>query len=358
MLAQISCRSFRNLESSPWQPGPGCHLILGPNGAGKTSLLEAIYLLATTRSFRTTQLLDCARHEGKEFHLEGEIEGHQRVNLQLGLSSTGRYRKLNGGATSLVDHLRVLPVVAWTDEDKEVLGGPPERRRRFVDQGIVGTRPAALETLARFRRTLFQKRRLLASGDGRGLKSWNELMAAAAAELMSLRREYLDQLSKALLEVLGSTDLDLPEIRLEYRPSIQVDGDEPVEILEKLERAESSEKREGRPLVGPQRDEVEIGWGQHRVRRVGSAGERKLLGLLLTAARGEVLEAAERSPVYLLDDADSELDKGRLTSVWRAFTAKNQVFVSSSRSDVWSAAPEAVRWHLEAGSINPGTNRL
>jgi DNA replication and repair protein RecF len=358
LLAQISCRSFRNLEISPWQPGPGRHLILGPNGAGKTSLLEAIYLLATTRSFRTAQLLDCAHHDGKEFHLEGEIEGDQRVSLQLGLSSTGRYRTLNGGVTSLVDHLRALPVVAWTDEDKGVLVGPPERRRRFVDQGIVGTRPAALMTLARFRRTLFQKRRLLASGDGRGLKSWNELMASAAAELMSLRREYLEQLSKALLGVLASTDLDLPEIRLQYRPSIQVEGDDPVEILEKLERAESSEKRERRPLVGPQRDEVEIGWGQHGVRRVGSAGERKALGLLLTAARGEVLEAAERTPVYLLDDADSELDKDRLASVWQAFAATDQVFVSSSRPEVWSVAPEAVRWHLEAGSIDPEPTRL
>ena len=358
MLAQISCRSFRNLEISPWQPGPGCHLILGPNGAGKTSLLEAIYLLATTRSFRTAQLLDCAHHEGKEFHLEGEIEGGQRVNLQLGLSSTGRYRRLNGGATSLVDHLRALPVVAWTDEDKEVLSGPPERRRRFVDQGIVSTRPASLETLARFRRTLLQKRRLLASGDERGLKLWNELMASAAAELMSLRRQYLEQLSTALLGVLDSTDLDLPEIRLEYRPSIQVEGDDPVQVLEKLERAESSEKSERRPLVGPQRDEVEIAWGQHSVRRIGSAGERKVLGLLLTAARGEVLEVAERTPVYLLDDADSELDKGRLTSVWQVFSATDQVFVSSSRPDVWSAAPGAVRWHLEGGSINPVSTRL
>lgn len=358
MLAQISCSSFRNLEISPWQPGPGRHLILGPNGAGKTSLLEAIYLLATTRSFRTARLLDCAHHDGREFHLEGEIEGGQRVNLQLGLSSTGRYRALNGGVTSLVDHLRALPVVAWTEEDKEVLSGPPERRRRFVDQGIVGTRPAALETLARFRRTLFQKRQLLASGDGRGLKSWNELMASVAAELMSLRREYLEQLAKALTGVMSSTDLDLPEIRLEYRPSIQVDGDDPRGILEKLESAESSEKSEGRPLVGPQRDEVEIGWGQHGVRRVGSAGERKALGLLLAAARGEVLEAAERTPVYLLDDADSELDKDRLTSVWQAFSASDQVFVSSSRPDVWAAAPEAIRWHLEGGSINPVPTRL
>jgi len=349
-LGQVSCSSFRNLEDPHWQPGPGCHLLLGPNGAGKTSLLEAIYILATTRSFRTAQLLDCAQHKASEFHLQGEIEGEQRVRLEIGFGPGGRYRTRNGNATSLIDHLRVLPVVAWTGEDREILSGPPEKRRRFLDQGIVGTRPTALEALARFRRTLFQKRQLLLRDD-RGLHSWNELMAAAAAELMSLRRQYLGSVSTALSEILSSTDLDLPDLRLEYRPSIRVANDDEDEILQELQRVSADERRERRPILGPQRDEVVISWGEHGVRKVGSAGEIKVLGLLLTAARGRVLSMAERSPVYLLDDADSELDEERLTSVWPAFRGVDQVFVSSSRPDIWSMIPEAVRWQLKAGRI-------
>jgi len=247
--------------------------------------------------------------------------------------------------------LRVVPVVAWTGEDREILSGPPEKRRRFLDQGVVGARPTALETLARFRRTLFQKRQLLL-GDDRGLHSWNELMASAAAELMSLRREYLTYLSTAVREILRSTDLDLPDVRLEYRPSIRVANDDRDEILQELARASADERRERRPLLGPQRDEVVIRWGEHRVRQVGSAGERKVLGLLLTAARGRVLAAADRSPVYLLDDADSELDEDRLAAVWQAFRGAEQIFVSSSRSAIWSMVPEAVRWRLAAGRIS------
>jgi len=350
-LGQVSCSSFRNLENPHWQPGPGCHLLLGPNGAGKTSLLEAIYLLATTRSFRTAQLLECAHHGTSEFHLQGEAEGEQRIRLEIGFGPAGRHRTLNGNATSLVDHLRVLPVVAWTGEDREILSGPPEKRRRFLDQGIVGTRPTALETLARFRRTLFQKRQLLLRDD-QSLRSWNELMASAAADLMSLRRQYLGSLSTALSEILSSTDLDLPDLRLEYRPSIRVADDDEAEILQELLKISADERRERRPLLGPQRDEVVIGWGRHSVRKVGSAGERKVLGLLLTAARGRVLSMADRSPVFLLDDADSELDEGRLASVWQAFQGASQVFVSSSRPDIWSMIPEAVRWQLTAGRIS------
>jgi DNA replication and repair protein RecF len=316
-------------------------------------LLEAVYVLATTRSFRTSRLLDCVHHGSSEFHVEGETVGDQRVHLELRLGPEGRYRALNGSVSSLVDHLRVLPVVAWTGEDREILNGPPEKRRRFLDQGIVGIRPAALETLARFRRTLFQKRQLLL-GDSRGLGPWNEVMASASAELMQLRREYLTTLTGALSGILGTTDLDLPDLRLEYRPSIRVDRDEPEEILRVLEKASADERRERRPLLGPQRDEVVIRWGEHNVRKVGSAGERKVLGLLLTAARGRVLAAADRTPVYLLDDADSELDEGRLSAVWQAFRGAAQVLISSSRPEIWTAVPEAVRWQLEGGRIGLG----
>ena len=82
MLAELSCHSFRNLETSSWRPGAGCHLILGANGAGKTSLLEAVYLLATTRSFRTSQVVDCAHHGAGEFHLQGEVEARDAVVKQ------------------------------------------------------------------------------------------------------------------------------------------------------------------------------------------------------------------------------------------------------------------------------------
>ena len=351
MLAQLSCRSFRNLKSPEWQPQPGCHLILGPNGAGKTSLVEAVYLLATTRSFRTTQLLDCARHESQELHIEGEVQNDQRVHLAFGVSpAEGRYRSVNGNPTSLIDHLRVLPVVAWTTEDKEILSGPPQRRRRFVDQGIVSSRPGSLEILARFRRTLFQKRQLLASG-GRGLEAWNQLMATSAGELMLARQDYVNRLATEVAAIVESTDLDLSEIRLEYRPSIRVEGNDPARILAELERVGPDERRERRPLIGPQRDEIVIRLGGHNIRQVGSAGERKIAGLLLTAARGRVLAAADRSPLYLLDDADSELDSSRLASVWRVFEGADQVFVTSSRPEVWSVANEAFRWRLEAGEL-------
>ncbi len=83
MLVHLEARRFRNLEHLSQSFVGGSHLVLGANGAGKTSLLEAVYLLATTRSFRTSRIADCGRHGTPHYHLGGEVESDRRVRLDF-----------------------------------------------------------------------------------------------------------------------------------------------------------------------------------------------------------------------------------------------------------------------------------
>ena len=351
MLAQLVASGFRNLEPLVWQPAGGSHLVLGGNGAGKTSLLEALYVLATTRSFRTSQLGDCIRHGSELFHLEGEVESEQRTRLEVGFGREWRLRTVNGRPAPLAEHLAALPVVAWATGDSEMLSGPPVFRRRFLDRGIVGMRPTALEVLGRYRRALRQKRELLASG-GHGLEAWNEVLAGAAADLIARRLAYVEALASRLGEVLAEAGLPFPEISLRYRPS-PASGLEGAEaVRESLERMADRERQRQLPLLGPHRDDLEILWGEREMGRVGSAGEKKALLLLLLAAHGRVVDAAGRSPVYLLDDADAELAPPTLAAVWSVFAVARQLVASSNRPQVWLTLPVGSLWQMESGRIS------
>lgn len=353
MITLLSSYSFRNLKDIEWRPGPGCHLILGPNGSGKSSLLEAVYLLATTRSFRTSQPSDCVRHGESEFRVAGEVDSGVRSRLEVGWVSGGRHRRLNDRTAPLVDHLRVLPVVAWTEADRELLTGPPALRRRFVDQGIVAEKPSTLETLARYRQALAGKRILLVERR-KEIGPWNEVLAGAASEIMKLRRDYIKRVSTEFAAAVSLSGISLPPVELRYRPSIESEDISQEVVLNTIESFERRERDKGRPLVGPHLDDVEVLFDGRGIRRVGSAGERKVLGLLLAAARGQLLGAAERDPIYLLDDADTELDTGRLEAVFGVFMAAKQLLVSSNRAEVWGMADKAIRWRLEEGGLRPG----
>ncbi len=323
---------------------------MGDNGVGKTSLLEALYVLATTKSFRAGRLADCRRHGEEGFLLGGETGASPRSTLEVGLDSQGSIRRLNGGSSSLAEHLAVLPVVSWTATDLEWVAGTPAARRRLLDRGVVGSRPGAIRVLARYRRALEQKRRLLA-GSGAGLGPWNEVLAEAADELIRLRAAHAEGLGAALDRLLEESRLDLPPLSIRYRPSPAEGGGGVEATLAAIEAARAGELERRAPLVGPHRDELEIRWGDHPARRVASAGERKLLGLAITAARARLLRDESRPPVLLLDDLDAELDRRRLAGAWAFFEPFPQVFAASNRASVWEPYGVESSWILTCGKL-------
>lgn len=358
MISQLLTGDFRNLDPLDWWPGRGSHLLLGGNGAGKTSLLEAIYVVATTRSFRAAQLADCTRHGSSSFRVHAEVETGRRSSLEVVWIEGRRERTLNGKVGPLAEHLAALPVVAWTSAEAEVLVGAPKARRRFLDRGIVASRPAALELLGRYREALRQKRELLLQG-GSGIEIWNELLAALAAEVIRLRHKYMETLKDTLLAVLGESGLPFPPVELRYRPSPASGLDGAESIAKSLDATVEKERRRQLPLLGPHRDELEILWGGYDIRRVASAGERKALSLLLLAAHGRTVEAADRSPVYLLDDADAELAPPTHAAVWKVFQAgsspgdpSRQLFATSNRPQVWLTLEVGKVWEMERGRLS------
>ncbi len=122
-------------------------------------------------------------------------------------------------------------------------------------------------------------------------------------------------------------------------------------LLAALEKARAEERRQRRPLVGPHRDELEVRWRGRGLRRAASAGEKKLLGLALTAARGRVLVADGREPIHLLDDADADLDRHRLAGAWELFRGAGQLLASSHRCEIWADFEGVRRWRLEGGRM-------
>lgn len=350
-LETLEARGFRNLAPVVWTLGGGRHLVVGENGAGKTSLLEAIYLLATTRSFRTHQLADCCRHGEAAFQLRGRVDGTLRSELSFTWSrDEGPERRVDEKRTSLADHLAALPVLAWTRDDAGVLTGPPADRRRLLDRGVIGAHPRSLSAVVRYRRTLRAKRDLLLrGGSATELATWNDLLASAAAELVALRSRYVVDLEAALRVVLERGAFGIPRVDLRYRPSPACALEGPSAIRAALDEAVAEERRSRRVLTGPHRDDLAIRWDGKPLRRVASAGERKALGLALLAAQAEVLTERRREPLVLLDDADTELDRRRLAVAWGGFATATDMVATSNRPEVWGGLALDRRWRCAGG---------
>ncbi|REJ81516.1 MAG: hypothetical protein DWQ36_25010 [Acidobacteria bacterium] len=361
MIRRLQAQRFRNLEDLDWRLDAGVHFLFGRTGQGKTSLLEALYLAATSRSFRTHRLELCARRasvpseerrdrrepsdlgEGagesaSGFWLAAEIEdADRRSRLELSWGSAGGIeRRIDGEIAPATRYLEAQNVVVWTSGDLEILVGAPQHRRRLLDRGVVALRPAALRTLSTYRRALQQRRHLLASGrrDVAEMESWNQLLAAAGSDLIRRRQEYALLLDQQLQEATRWLGLTWPAPRIVYRSSPR-DGSDPDRFTAALRRTMDEEWRRRRPLVGPHLDSVEFSWHGAPLAERASAGERKAHGLVLTGAQILVLEQAGREPIVLLDDLDTELDAELLLRFAPLLERTSQTVVTSNRRSVF-----------------------
>jgi DNA replication and repair protein RecF len=349
MLVTLEVRGFRNLVDTDLAVSQGRSLLIGPNGAGKTSLLEALYVAATTKSFRTRNLAICRQRGSETFKVAAG--GQAGVgNLAVEFGAGGLLRSLDGSRSSLAEHLGALPIVAWTEADREVLAGVPEARRRYVDRSVVVARPRLVEVLARYRQALSHKRELLRTR-GRGIEAWNQLLAREGAEIVCARQAHCEALNRELANLSSG----LGELEVRLRPSGGVETGELATatqtLLVALEGAQTREYEGARTLVGPHRDRIELLWSGHDIARTASAGERKLYGWLLTLANARLARGRGRPALVLLDDADAELDPARLSLAWGLLGEDHQVLASSSRPELWRDAERNSNWHVDGGRV-------
>lgn len=362
MLERLEASGFRNWTSLEWDLEPGSHLLLGGTGAGKTSVLEAVYLAATTRSFRASHLSECCQspliagsgHQAgpaaPRFQVRVEVRSVSRSWLEVGWDrQSGSWRLENGSRLSLIEHLSVLPVVLFSAVEGTMLVGEREKRRRFLDRGVVAREPKKLDLLKRYREALRQKRFLLLRGQS-GLDSWNQIFASAAHDVVSEREDYLAALQLELnrhAKRLGR----FQGVEVSYEPSPRVAHDLDA-FLAFLHDKRSEERQRAAPLFGPHRDHFEVRWQGVELRRRASAGERKAIGILLLAAQAAVLEGRGRRPLVLLDDGDAELDQKTLADLWTLLTEMPQLLVTSNRPDVWHGLAVDHRWEVSAGTLS------
>lgn len=338
-LSHLEAIHFRNL-SGAIDFSPGLNVIFGANAQGKTNWLEAVYLLGTTKSFKTAHPREAIQHQAEEAILRGTvISGHLSRDIQLLLTRTSKQTFVNGKREVITRYLGILDAIAFTADEMEVVRGGPDNRRRFVDRGLVSTLPSYLGTLAEYNRVLKQKNSLLRSASDADdptrffpmLEPWNDQLVALGSEIHVARVGYVEKLKAALQPQLFQNE----SITVRYKSSLEGKGDlgdYPKLMRERLEHHLKNEIAIGYALVGPHRDDVEILCDGYDISRFGSSGQQRSALLILDLAQMVIYhQILEDYPVFIVDDIDAELDRNRIEILLDTLEGSSQVFISTSK---------------------------
>ncbi len=328
ILTRLTARSFRNLTDAPIEFHPTTNIVVGRNAQGKTNLLEAIYFLATTKSFRTPRLASVVRFGEGSVYVAGVLHRfgvEKAISVGLELAETRRRVLLiNEERVPLSHYVAAISVFAFSSARLEIIRGAPEERRRFLDRGIASIDPGYLETLNRFARVLKQRNALLHGGNATAaaLDAWDAEFVAAGDEIQRTRAAYAERLTQAFDAIVASHGYHLNNLRISYHPRS-------VGELRSLRR---DELRARVSLAGPQRDNLEFTLDGRHAAEVVSAGEQKMLVLALKFAKLELFRKKFDEPaLLLLDDIDAELDLDVLQKLLLRLPASTQVFATSAK---------------------------
>lgn len=396
-LRELELEEFRSYRRLSLVFSPRGLRLSGLNASGKSSLLEAIAMLATTRSPRSSaerELLNWASGEELGFppfaRLRGVVDvGGRAVELEIGLQTDPsrpallrKQIKLNGRPVRAMDAVGVLKAVLFSPEDVALVSGSPAGRRRYLDLTISQLDGAYLRALSRYGRVLAQRNGLLksfarervparsptASGQ---LAFWDGELVAAGSIIVAGRHAVVRRLGELAADRFRYLS---PSASLEiaYRPSIPLhalefesasggaDASQAIVIREfeaRLDEARGEEMRRGVSLVGPHRDDLSFSVSGVDLAAFGSRGQQRLAVVALKLAETTAMsEAGGEPPVLLLDDVLSELDashRSLLTATASSLSA--QLVVTSTDTELLDLPElaELPRAHVKHGVLVP-----
>ncbi len=313
-IEQLELTNFRSYGWAEFELHPAITLVVGPNASGKTNLLEALYVLAVTKSFRARDR-DLVRHEQDHFRIvaSGEQE------LALGFSTAGGLSQKrvthDGAAKTLGSHLGQLQIVLFEPTDLDLVSGTPENRRRYLDFILCQTDHDYLRTLQRYRRVLKQRNALLEIEDRiqieREIFAWNVQLTELAAAIFDRRQELLAALNEVVPGVYADIAGEPVATKLSYVPTVEGQnyGDA---FMAALDRNLRRDMAAGFTTIGPHREDFEVKFNDNQIESVASRGEVRTVVLALKLA--ELIYNEKQTgirPLLLLDDVFSELDSDR-----------------------------------------------
>lgn len=354
-LVSLELQNIRIYERTQLEPNPHLNLISGANASGKTTLLEAIHLLGTGRSFRTTQAEQLRRNEFSSLTVAGKLskEGGETVRLGFIQDPNGRRASINGLAQNQVSSLALhLPLQVISPDTHYEFQQNTKHRRSVLDWGLFHVEPDFRGLWTRYQRILNQRNAALKDpGQTKARHAWDDELIETGEKLHTARAGLVTQLiphyQSCCQQLLGENH------RVDLVLESGWDGDEG--FGESLRQDRTRDTARGFTHSGPQRADLQITLNRQPSRQGASHGQYKILIIALRLAQIRyLLESSNRNCCLLIDDLAAELDsehRVRLTRLLASFPV--QVFVTATEPSLidresWSSHKT---FHVEHGVV-------
>ena len=321
MIKTLNVINFRNFAKQQFQFGEGVNVINAPNASGKTNILEAIFFLATGKSFKARVESEVIRHGHDIARIKGDNLEIVITNgfIDIGKQALEKVAKkkltVNGIPKRLIDFAGNIKVTLFAPSDLELVTDSPSLRRNFLDTVLSQSDREYRRAIGSYEKGVRQRNKLLWRVREEGLSRshllfWNQLLIKNGNYITDKRTELIDFINNK------------GKCHLEYDSSTISEG--------RLEQYKNEEVASATTLVGPHRDDFKFLQEGRDLASFGSRGQQRMEVLYLKIAEMNFIEEKTNvKPILLLDDIFSELDHSHREIVMQTLN-NHQVIITSA----------------------------
>lgn len=315
VIKSLKLKNYRNYELLNLTFDPKTNILYGDNAQGKTNILEALYLSGTTKSHRGTKDRDLIQFGREESHLETvvekngvlfQIDMHLKKNSPKGIAINKIPIRRAGELFGIVHF------VFFSPEDLNIIKEGPAGRRRFIDLELSQLDKVYLSNLSNYNRIINQRNSLLKEIVYQKdlidtLDIWDMQLAEYGTKIIERRKKFIDEVNRIIGGIHEKLTGGRENIELSYESSA---GE--LSMEEMLRKNRERDIRFKSTSAGPHRDDLCFRVGDLDIRKFGSQGQQRTAALSLKFSEIELVKMLiHDTPILLLDDVLSELDKNR-----------------------------------------------
>ena len=343
ILKKIKLLNYRNHKKCTINFDKNINIIIGNNAAGKTNILESIYYLALTKSYRT-QDMNLIEKNSDFTKIKGEIKDFNFFrSLEVFLTKNEKKVYLNNTEIKRIsDYITNMNVVLVCPEDINILKGTPADRRNFLNTELSQISTNYIKKYNEFNKILKIRNNYLkllfqsANKDQRYLDSLTENLIEREIDIYIERKNFIDLLNSRIGDIYENIT-EKKGYHIVYKPNIDlnIDYNDKEKIRKVLKKKyDSNLKKEienGMTLYGPHRDELEFYLNEDDIKLYGSEGQQKISIVAIKLAEIQIFKEITNSyPIVLLDDIFSELDVKTRNKLIDYMNEELQVIITST----------------------------
>ena len=310
-LTNISIKHLRCFDNINISLSPGINFFYGANGSGKTSMLEAVFIFSSGKSFKSSNLQSLIKYEKENFYLKGfdnkkgyivEVEKHKNKPISI---------MLNNKKTVTSKLIKQFPCTPIHNNTFSFASAPPDFRRKLLDRSIFIAEDEFSSTWFSYHRTLKQRNAMFKNNRISDIYAWNKKLADDGIILNDFRKQFFD---KTKIEFTGLLRLLEPTTVFDFFNLISIKffqgWSSNDSFLETLEVNKEKDLKRKTTTEGPHKSDINFLINDLDARQVLSRGEQKFFSILWSCAQHEVLiKHYQIEATLIIDDIKSELDE-------------------------------------------------